>query len=83
MGGFNMKTKIKAIVLNMLMIISIISTFPTNTIADSDTIPPELTNASESEETIGFGHNTFIDLDIYDNQSGINTVIRRVGSKAP
>ena len=69
-----MNGKIKALFLTMLLIISIFTILPPNTIADADAKPPELTTVITSEQTIGFGHNTCVNTNIYDNESGIQTV---------
>ena len=58
----------------MLLIISIFSTIPTNTIAETDSKPPELTLSSITTELFGFGHDTLINSNIFDNESGIDTV---------
>ena len=47
---------------------------PTNIIADTDSKSPELTSSSLTSETFGFGHNTCVSSNIYDNESGIDIV---------
>jgi hypothetical protein len=40
----------------------------------ADTISPEITNVSDSPDTVGFGHNITVYADVSDNQSGLDTV---------
>jgi len=69
-----MRKKIVSIFICMLLFISIISITTTNIIADPDTKQPELTPSSLTTETFGFGHNTCVSSNIYDNESGIDIV---------
>jgi len=69
-----MKNKIESILIFMLLVISIFSAMPIDTIAVADSKPPELSFFSISTETFGFGHNTSISSNVYDNDSGIDVV---------
>ena len=70
-----MNIKLYVIILSMMLLMTTVNIAPENIKAEgTDSLSPEITSASVTPDTIGFGFNVTIAPSVFDNQSGVNLV---------
>jgi len=70
-----MRKKINVLILVLLLCMTCVNIKLTSLKADeTDTYPPEIISISANPETVGFGFNVTINVNVIDNLSGVNLV---------